>query len=465
MQIRSLRVAAVNAAPVTGDIAANMQSAAEWCEQAADAGVELLVFPEAWNTGYDTELFESELPSAEDLSWLAPLQQVVDRTRIVVLLNAALSTRSRSKTLTTIVLTPGVDPGPVYDKQHLFPLEVGTFTAGDAGASITLGGHEIALSVCYDVDFPEHAAAAAADGATIYVNSGAYFPGSEQRRDLRYAARALDNGMYVLFSGLTGSFVGGSAIYDPLGQAIARLGREPGLAIADIDPAAVRQARDSQRAWADRRSTLGTRRRTELERPALQLQAEPVGRYLGADTVIEADHPDVIAVGKRLRDQHPDDVDLARAAFDWVRDRIAHAYDAHDHRVTLTASQVLAAGVGLCYAKSNLLAAILRSQGIPTGLCYQRLGDPEDGHVVHGLVAVHLDGAWHRQDPRGNKDGIDAQFSLGTEQLAYVIDEAKGERDYPRVYVSAADEVVNALQDADDILTCPLPSELSTLRD
>lgn len=464
MQIRPIRVAAVNAAPVAGDIAANMQSAAEWCEQAADAGVELLVFPEAWNTGYDTELFESELPSAEDLSWLGPLQHAVDRTRIVVLLNAALSTPSGSKTLTTIVITPGADPRPMYDKQHLFPLEVGTFTAGDAGASITLGGHEIALSVCYDVDFPEHAAAAAADGATIYVNSGAYFPGSEQRRDLRYAARALDNGMYVLFSGLTGKFVGGSAVYDPLGQPIARLGREAGLAIADIDPAAVRQARESQRAWADRRSTLGTRHRTELGRPVVQMQAEPASHYLGADAVIEADHPDVIAVGEQLRDKHPDDVDLARAAFEWVRDSIPHAYDAKDRRVTLTASQVLAEGVGLCYAKSNLLAAILRSQRIPTGLCYQRLGDPEEGHVLHGLVAIHIDGTWHRQDPRGNKDGIDAQFSLGTEQLAYVIDEAKGEQDYPHVYVSAADEVVNALQDADDILTCRLPSELSTLR-
>lgn len=448
-----------------GDIAANMQSAVEWCEQAADAGVELLVFPEAWNTGYDTGLFESELPSAEDLNWLAPLQRAVDRTRVVVLLNAALSAPSRGKRLTTIVLNSGVDPRPVYDKQHLFPLEVGTFTAGDAGASIRLGGHEIALSICYDVDFPEHAASAAADGATVYVNSGAYFPGSEQRRDLRYAARALDNGMYVVFSGLTGEFIGGSAVYDPLGQPIARLGREAGLAIADIDPAVLRQARDSQRAWADRRSTLGARQRTELERPAVQLQSEPPSHYLGADAIIEADHPDVVTLGQQLRDPQATDAEFARAAFDWVRDNIAHAYDAQDHRVTLTASQVLAEGVGLCYAKSNLLAAILRSQGIPTGLCYQRLGDPEEGHVLHGLVAVRLDDAWHRQDPRGNKDGIDAQFALGTEQLAYVIDETKGERDYPRVYVSAANEVVNALQDADDILTCPLPSELSTLRD
>ena len=126
---------------------------------------------------------------------------------------------------------PEEEPRPAYDKQHLYPLEVDIFTAGDHGASIRVQGHQIALSVCYDVDFPEHAAAADDDGATVYVNSGAYFPGSEQRRDLRYAARALDNGMYVVFSGLTGDFVGGSAVYDPLGQPVVRLAslNAPGL--------------------------------------------------------------------------------------------------------------------------------------------------------------------------------------------------------------------------------------------
>lgn len=262
--MRPLRVAAVNAAPVVGDVSANVAAAVAWCEQAAEAGVQLLVFPEAWNTGYDVGLFEAQLPSAEDLSWLLPLRSVVDRTQVVVLFNAALSAASGRKTLTTILLTPGTVPRALYDKQHLFPLEVGTFTPGDAGASIVLRGHEIAVSVCYDIDFPEHAAAAAADGATLYVNSGLYFLGSEQRRDLRNAARALDNGMYVVFSGVAGDFAGGSAIYDPLGQTLARLEREAGLVIADIDPTAVHQARESQRAWADRRATLGPRRREAL---------------------------------------------------------------------------------------------------------------------------------------------------------------------------------------------------------
>jgi hypothetical protein len=48
---------------------------------------------------------------------------------------------------------------------------------------------------------------------------------------------------------------------------------------------------------------------------------------------------------------------------------------------------------------------------VPAGLCYQRLGDG-DGHVLHGLVAVHLDGRWHRIDARGNNAHVDARFTL-----------------------------------------------------
>lgn len=197
-----------------------------------------------------------------------------------------------------------------------------------------------------------------------------------------------------------------------------------------------------------------------MPRSPIVLEALAPEDYLGADAIIQSDDPSVIALGRRLRAEYPADVDLARAAFEWVRDEVGHAYDVQDSRVTLTATEVLSERVGLCYAKSHLLTAILRSQGIPAGLCYQRLGSPDVGHALHGLVAIHLDGRWSRQDPRGNRPGVDAQFSVEEERLAYVIDERRGERDYPCVYPSPADEVVTALRAADDVLTCPLPSEL-----
>lgn len=184
--------------------------------------------------------------------------------------------------------------------------------------------------------------------------------------------------------------------------------------------------------------------------------------YLSGDMIIEVDHPKVRALGAELRSRSDSETDCARLAFEWVRDNVAHSYDARDPRVTLRASEVLDQRVGLCYAKSHLLAAILRGNEIPTALCYQRLTHG-DGYVLHGLVAVHLMGAWHRQDPRGNRADVSAEFSLGEEQLAFPVDPELGEIDYPELHRSPAESVVNVLSNATDILAIydrGLPSRL-----
>ena len=174
--------------------------------------------------------------------------------------------------------------------------------------------------------------------------------------------------------------------------------------------------------------------------------------YLGPDDVVQSDHPEITRLAGQLSAGARDDTVFAKAAYEWVRDQVTHSVDAQDPRVTVTATEVLAARTGLCYAKSHLLAALLRAQGIPAGLCYQRLADGAGSHVLHGLVAVHLDGRWHRIDPRGNKAGVDAQFTLDRERLAYVADPAAGEADYPDVRVRPAPEVLAALRGSDDVL-------------
>jgi len=252
----TLRIAAVQAAPVVGDIAANVAAAAAWTRR---AGADLVVLPEAFATGYDDDVFRGRLPRVDETDWLAPLQEAVEETGATVVLNTALD-RGDRRTLTDLVLAPGREPWAAYDKQHLHPPERAVFTSGEHGTTLNVGGVAVALSVCYDANFPEHAAAAAQDGALVYVNSGAYFPGGEHRRDLHYASRALDNGIYVVFSALTGhGFIGGTAAYDPLGRPIERLGTDEGVVVAEIDAGVVDGVRADQRMWADRRATLGRR--------------------------------------------------------------------------------------------------------------------------------------------------------------------------------------------------------------
>jgi predicted amidohydrolase len=168
------------------------------------------------------------------------------------------------KTLSSVVVQPDGAVDVPYDKQHLDGAEKQHFTAGDHGASIRVHGLELGLSICYDGCFPEHARAAAADGAAAYLSSSAYFTGGEHRRDLYYPARAVENGMYVVFSGLTGrcgsrEFSGGSAVYDPEGRPLVRLGTEPGVAVADIDTSLVEATRARHTMLGDHRDGLGVR--------------------------------------------------------------------------------------------------------------------------------------------------------------------------------------------------------------
>ncbi|MEU9127434.1 transglutaminase family protein [Kitasatospora sp. NPDC048540] len=169
--------------------------------------------------------------------------------------------------------------------------------------------------------------------------------------------------------------------------------------------------------------------------PPLRLRpasADPAD-YLAADEVIDHHHPGIRALAVRLRCDSAEN--SARAAFEYVRDRVAHSADVGRWSAAYRASDVLAAGDAICHGKSHLLTAVLRAQGIPAGLCYQRFD------VLHALIAVHWPqprggGSWVRLDPRGNKPGVDAQFTTDPagERLAWPVDPGRGEFEYATVY-------------------------------
>ncbi len=187
-------------------------------------------------------------------------------------------------------------------------------------------------------------------------------------------------------------------------------------------------------------------------------QDSDLSAYLAADEAIDHRHPLVRETAARLRGRSDGAYAYAKTAFEFVRDTIPHSADAGDPRVTWRASDVLGLRTGICYAKAHALTALLRAEGIPAALCYQGLG------VIHGLVALRLPGrtAWARQDPRGNKPGVDAQFSLDGERLAFPVSPESSEVDYPVLYAAPHPVVLSALQSASDreSLWRHLPTEL-----
>jgi len=180
----------------------------------------------------------------------------------------------------------------------------------------------------------------------------------------------------------------------------------------------------------------------------------PNGEFLASTEVIDWYHPDVRALAWLLAAGTDDPIEITRRAFEWVRDEIQHCVDFGRTEVTCRASDVLAQKTGFCYAKSHLLAAVLRANDISAGFCYQRLsiGDGGPPYCLHGLVAVWLsDFGWYRVDPRGNKrstassPGILAKFDPPREYFAFAGTGA-GEQTLPEIHTHPVASVVNVLR-------------------
>jgi len=158
---------------------------------------------------------------------------------------------------------------------------------------------------------------------------------------------------------------------------------------------------------------------------AIKPETDDLTAYLKSDPVVDSDNPVVAATAARITAGIDSDISAARALYTWVRDNVSHSYDAGIDEVTCSASQVLGARTGICYAKSHLLAAMLRSRAIPAGFCYQFYADPllaaGAEYALHGLNGIYLESLsrWIRVDCRGNKDGVAAEFDVTNERLAF----------------------------------------------
>lgn len=171
-------------------------------------------------------------------------------------------------------------------------------------------------------------------------------------------------------------------------------------------------------------------------------------KFLTASEYIDWQHPQVLVKAQELAQSALSQEQIAKACFEFVRDQIKHSWDYQLNPVTCKASDVLAHGTGFCYAKSHLLAALLRANGIPAGLCYQRLtiSDDQPLFCLHGLNAIYLeDYGWYRVDARGNKVNVQADYCPPREKLAFPIS-APGEADFPEIWAEPLPVVVQALE-------------------
>ncbi len=261
----TIRVAAIQAEAIPGDVAGNAAVAARLADGAADEGARLAVLPELFLPAYHPpSLADPSVDVAADVGRrvadprLSPLRRVARERGVVLIVGAAVRHADARRTLSALVVDRSGEVTAAYDKQNLWgDDEKRLFIAGTAGATVTVDGWRLGLGICYDGCFPEHGRAAARAGVHGYLVPAGYLTGSQHRRDLYYAARALDNTMYVVFANAIGGeppfvFNGGAAVYDAEGRTLGR-GPDDGEAIvvADLDPEALAATRRAHTMLAD----------------------------------------------------------------------------------------------------------------------------------------------------------------------------------------------------------------------
>ncbi|MGN7939070.1 transglutaminase-like domain-containing protein [Virgibacillus sp. 6R] len=190
---------------------------------------------------------------------------------------------------------------------------------------------------------------------------------------------------------------------------------------------------------------------------AIKPESVHLNDFLKELNVVDYSHPIISEKINELFSNEQTDIEKVKIAFDYVRDSISHSWDIQSKRITCKASDVLINREGICYAKSNLLAALLRAVQIPTGFCYQRLtlfDTPEKGYCLHTLNGVFIKSLnrWIRIDARGNKPGVKAEFSINEEILAFPIREDLGEIDYQTIYSAPNEKTINTLETNTDLL-------------
>ena len=244
------------------DPAANLLLVREYTGRAADAGAQLVVFPEATMCRFGVPL----APIAEPIDgpWANGVRRIATDSGITVIAGMFTPAGDGRVTNTLIAAGPGTPnrPDTHYDKIHLYDAfgftESRTVAPGHEPVVVTVDGVRVGLSICYDIRFPALYTELACRGAQLIVVCASWGsgPGKLEQWTLLARARALDSTSYVAAAGqadpgdsLTGSGaptgVGGSLVASPLGEVVASAGGRPQLVVADIDVDRVAAARDS----------------------------------------------------------------------------------------------------------------------------------------------------------------------------------------------------------------------------
>lgn len=260
-----MKIAAVQLVCTLGDVPANLKKVRDFCGHAKQEGVDLIVFPEASDTGYS-------MPVVHDLAkpWTegaVPALQDMAKEFALTIVSGVAERVDEVIYNSQVFIDPRGEIVASYRKTHLFVLppndESACYSPGEKFVSVPVAEFRFGLSICYDLRFPEVCRALALEhGANVMVISSAWpNPRAAHLRALA-VARAIENQSYLVLANRAGvdagvTCCGLSAIIDPSGVLIASASEDrEEMIVAEISEEVVRSARERMGVFAHRRPEL-----------------------------------------------------------------------------------------------------------------------------------------------------------------------------------------------------------------
>ena len=241
--------------------AANSDEAVRMIGEAKSAGADYVLTPEMTNilAAKREQLFSVVVEEEADAS-LATLREVARKLGIYVHIGSLAIKISPDRAANrSFLIDPKGDILARYDKIHMFDVDLAggesyresrNYRPGELAVLADLPWGRLGLTVCYDLRFPALYRALAEAGATMLAIPSAFTKQTgEAHWHVLMRARAIENGSFVFAAAQGGKHENGrdtyghSLIVDPWGRIIAEGGTEPGVIMAEINPAEVASAR------------------------------------------------------------------------------------------------------------------------------------------------------------------------------------------------------------------------------
>jgi deaminated glutathione amidase len=240
---------------------ANLNAVLTAIDQAKRAGADYVQTPEMTNVMENRrERLFAAIVAEESDPTLATLREVARKLAIYVHIGSLAIKASPEKAVNrSFLIDRKGDIVARYDKIHMFDVDLAggesyresnTYRAGDLAVVADLPWGRLGLTVCYDLRFPALYRALAEAGASFFAIPSAFTRQTgEAHWHVLLRARAIENGCFVFAAAQGGRHendrdtFGHSLIVDPWGRILAEGGSEPGVLLAEIDPAAVAAAR------------------------------------------------------------------------------------------------------------------------------------------------------------------------------------------------------------------------------